>query len=126
MLQPTPDDVRRRLVTLFPAFGPFWESYDLFETEDGAFTHCGVFMTFTHFFRDAFEGLPVGSLRALGEFLEECMAEPGSDIDTAAATCFLENVTGEPLSPAFKAFLTGNPLRFFEQFDPPRKRKTKS
>ena len=124
MPPPTPEDVVQRLVAVFPAFGPYWAADDLFKT-DGAFTFCGVFSTFSFFVRDEFERLPVGSLRALGEFLEECMAEPGSEIDNAAATCFLENLSGEPLSPVLKAFLTGNPLRFFEQFDPPKRRRRK-
>ena len=122
MAEPSPDDVVRRLVTMFPAFGPYWASDDSFRTDDGAFTFCGVFATFTHFFRDSFERLSVGSLQALGEFLEECMAEPGSEIDTAAATCFLEHVTGEPLSPVLKTHLKGNPLRFFDQLDSPEER----
>ena len=122
-MAPTPGDLLRRLVGIFPAFGAWWDSDDTFRADDGGFTFCGVFMSFSHIFRDAFEQLTVASLRALGELLEECMREPHSDLDTAAATCFLENVTGEPLSPVLKVFLSGNALHFFEQFDPPKRKR---
>jgi hypothetical protein len=120
MSRMAPTDVLQRLVSIFPAFGAYWQSDDTFKAGDAAFTYCGVFASFTHWFRESFDQLPAASLRALGEFVGECMKEPNSDIHTAAAACFLENVTGEPLSPKFKAFLSGNALRFFEQFDPPK------
>lgn len=119
MTPTTPADVLQRLVAIFPAFSTYWRSEDSFRADDGAFTFCGVFSTFTWYFRDSFEQLSVAALREVGQFLEECMVEPNSEIDTAAATCFLENVHGEPMAPVLKVFLTGNALQYFEQLDPP-------
>jgi hypothetical protein len=80
-----------------------------------------VFLTFTWFFQDSFEQLLPASLRGLAELVEKCMSEANSEIDIAAAICFLENLAGEAISPRLKTFLTGNSLRYFEQLESPPK-----
>src|SRR4051812_39027792 len=112
-----PDDVLRRLVAIFPAFGPYWDRDDLFREADGSFTFCGVFAVFSSFVRESAERLPAASLGELGQFLDECMREPGNELDTSTATCFLENIQGEPADRILREFLNGNALRFLQQFE---------
>ena len=44
------------------------------------------------------------------------MTPPGTDLDDAAATCFLENLTFEPFSKDFERYLAGEALHFFRRF----------
>ena len=113
----TPAEVLHQLVTLFPGFRPYWEAEDSFRSDDGTFTFCGVFATYTWYFKESFRDLSAASLHALGEFLEECMADPNDELDTAAATCFLENLAGEPPARVLQPFLAGNALQYLEQLD---------
>jgi hypothetical protein len=114
----TPDELIARLVGLFPDFAEQWNAPDnLSREDDGSFTICGAFSEFSHYVCERYEHLPVERLQALGWILAECMADPDSDLDEAAATCFLENVAAERFHEDFKRFLIGRPLEFYAQFD---------
>ena len=114
----TPDELVGRLVGLFPDFADHWEGPDNLSREaDGSSTLCGAFAEFSHYFCEHYEELPPERLQALGWVLAECMAEPDTELDEAAATCFLENVAAERFHGDFERFLIGRPLEFYAQWD---------
>ena len=109
----SPSQVLASLTSIFPEFGTYWNSADnLFREEDGSFTHCGVFAEFSHFVRERFTSLSPVQLDALGHFVEACMQHQPSDLDTAVATCFLENVTSEIFTPALASHLGSRAVGF--------------
>jgi hypothetical protein len=113
----SPAELLRQLIAIFPDFAAYWdESGNMFLEDDGSFTYCGAFAELSHFVRDRFESLPPESLSILGQLLATCMAGTDPVLDECAATCFLENMTGEPCSKQFKSYLFGEPLQFFLQF----------
>jgi len=109
-----PEIVYDRLTGLFPAFANYWNSAGAcFRDDNGAFSLCGIFAVFSHFLREQYEQLHAPALRELGMFLAECMVVPDTALDVAAATCFLENLTGERFAGHFQTFLTDNALTFY-------------
>jgi hypothetical protein len=107
-----------RLGSLFPGFRAQWEATDNYYIEaDGSFSYCGVFAELSHFFRERFGSIPQPALEEFGTLISECMICPSSELDTAAATCFLENMAYERFSAELKRYLCGNALEFFSQFD---------
>jgi hypothetical protein len=112
----TPIDVQSRLVKMFPEFAQFWDkATNCHRDADGGFTLWGVFAEFSHYFREHFTSFSASTLATLGAFLEECMASPGSDLDNAAATCFLENVAGEESAAALRPHLSRRAQDFLGQ-----------
>jgi hypothetical protein len=104
-----------RLVALFPDFGAYWDDPgNCFRDDDGSFTLHGVFAEFTGFFRERHAVLPADRIAALGTFVSECMA-PANDgpVDNAAATCFVENIAGEPCDRELSQHLTGEARRYW-------------
>lgn len=113
----TPDELVGRLVELFPDFAAHRdEARREPDEDDDASTLCGAFTEFSDYFRERYEELPPVRLQALGWVLAECMAEPDSELDEAAATCFLENVAAERFHADFERFLIGRPLEFYAQW----------
>jgi len=113
----TPNTLLCRLIAILPEFGPSWDSPDnCFRGEDGAFTLCGVFIECSHFVCENYQRLAVDQRADLARFIGDCMTEPGTDLDTAAATCFLENLTFEPFSDDFMQYLAGEALSFYRDF----------
>jgi len=110
----TPDELVGRLVQLFPDFATHREAADPAD-EDGT-TLCGAFAEFSDYFRERYEELAPTRLQALGWVLAECMADPDSELDEAAASCFLENVAAERFHADFERFLIGRPLEFYTQW----------
>jgi hypothetical protein len=109
----SPADLLARLIVLFPEFGRYWESPgNYFRNDDGGPAFCGVFAEFSHFFREWFESLPDDRVRDFAKLLSECMSAPTA-LDEAAATCFLENVSGEPCSQPLGKHLFGRAREFF-------------
>jgi hypothetical protein len=110
-----PELVLERLLGIFPAFAAHWqESNNLARREDGSFSYCGAFMEFGGFFREQYERLPADCLAALGEFVSECAESSNEELNTAACTCFLENLAGEHFCGEFQVHLTGEALRFYQ------------
>jgi hypothetical protein len=111
----TPQALLDRLVALFPDFRAYWDDAgNCFSEDDGSFTLHGVFAEFTHFFRERHAVLPAEQVAALGKFVSECMA-PANDgpLDNAAATCFVENIAGEPSDRELSPHLTGEARRYW-------------
>ena len=112
----TPQALLDRLVALFPDFRAYWvDPGNSPRDEDGSFTLHGVFVEFTGFFRDRHAALPADRIAALGAFVSECMA-PADDgpLDNAAATCFVENIAGEPCDRELSPHLTGEARRYWQ------------
>lgn len=104
----TPLNVQAKLTEIFPGFEGYWNSREnLHREEDGSATLCGLFAEFSHFMREHFNSLTPQSLDHLSEFIEQRMELPGSDLDTAVATCFLENVAEESFTTALSQHLGG-------------------
>jgi hypothetical protein len=113
----TPSDVHAKLTALFPEFTGYWDSpHNHHRDDDGTFTLCGVFAEFSYFVQQRFTLLSPSALDHLGAFIEQCMALAGSDLDTAAATCFLENVAGESFTPALSQHLGSRARQFLSQY----------
>jgi hypothetical protein len=107
-----------RLIKLFPGFEHYWDNPEnCFRQDDGSFTMCGVFSEFSSFFREHFVEFSVHSLSRFGDFVTECISGSSTELDNAAAVCFLENIGGESFSQAFKPFLRGEALKFYEEVD---------
>ncbi len=51
----------------------------------------------------------------LGAYVSECVASTDADFRDAVASCFLENVAGEPFSSDFRRYLSGEALRFYSE-----------
>jgi len=113
----TPDELVGRLVELFPDFAAHRDEAEREAGHADAPSLCGAFTEFSEYFRERYEELPPTRLQALGWVLAECMADPDSELDEAAATCFLENVAAERFHADFERFLIGRPLEFYSQWD---------
>jgi hypothetical protein len=112
-----PDELLARLIQLFPDFAAHWDDPDNDEREpDGSFTLHGAFTEFSVFFRECYEDLAPARVQGLAWLLLECMADPDSDLDEAAATGFLENVAAERFHTDFERYLIGRPLEFYAQW----------
>jgi hypothetical protein len=113
-----PIDVQSRLVKMFPEFAQYWDmDTNCHRDDDGGFTLCGVFAEFSDFFRKQFTSFSASSMATLGAFIEECMASPDSDLDNAAATCFLENIAGEESAAILRPHLSPTAQNFLAQYE---------
>lgn len=111
-----PQALLDRLADLFPDFRAWWDAPNNYHRDqDGSFTLHGVFAEFTHFFKERHTALPTDRIEILGAFLSECMA-PADDnpLDNAVATCFVENIAGEPCDRELSRFLTGEARRYWQ------------
>ena len=112
-----PEELLARLVALFPDFAAHWDDPENDAHEpDGSFTLHDAFAEFSVYFSEQYEALAPERLQALSWLLLECMADPDSDLDEAAATGFLENVAGERFHSDFERYLIGRPLEFYAQW----------
>jgi hypothetical protein len=112
-----PDELIARLIGLFPDFADHWEGPDNDARDaDGSFTLHDAFAEFSVFFRENYEELSPQRLQGLSWLLLECMADPDSDLDEAAASGFLENVAAERFHADFERYLIGRPLEFYAQW----------
>lgn len=85
---------------------------------DGAFTFCGLFLEFTQYIRESFSKTSEYQLLALFSLIEQCVSNSNVDLDTAACTCFLENIAGEgELSATVEPYLGPNSKAFFDQWN---------
>jgi hypothetical protein len=112
-----PIELVARLSAIMPDFAGRCASPDnLFRNDDGSFSLCGVFAECSHYVREQFPQLPTEQRRSLVAFIEQCMAEPGSELDTAVATCFLENLVGKSFSPEWEAMLGSRASKFVREW----------
>ena len=113
-----PADGLARLRAICPEFAGCWDAPDnLFREDDGNYTIYGLFSEFSRYFREHVASLDDSALAALGKFITESMEQPGTDIDNAVATCFLENLAGNESLAALQPFLGRTARDFLAQFD---------
>lgn len=95
---------------LLPGFADYVKSGDnLFDSG----TACGVFAACSHFVSE--RSVSAATWAPLAMFLNAAVSGSDEAVVEAACTCFLENIAdaGHPL----KAFLVGNALSFWEQWE---------
>lgn len=110
----TPQQIVDRLIAILPAFAQQWHAVqDCFRDECGTFSLWGAFAECSHYVRDHYETLTVETRAQLADFIDECMNPRGTDVDNAAATCFLENLAFERFSSDFERYLKGQSLKFY-------------
>jgi hypothetical protein len=112
----TPHALLDKLVALFPGFRSYWDDPgNCFRDDEGSFTLHGVFAEFTGFFRERYTAFSPDQIASLGTFVSECMA-PADDspLDNAAATCFVENIAGEPCDSELSPHLIGEARRYWQ------------
>jgi hypothetical protein len=113
----TSANVLAKLIEIFPEFRMQWDSPENLNREnDRTASLCGVFAELSHFVEERFASLPPSALDRLGALIEECMESPGSDLDTAVATCFLENLAGESFTSALSQHLASRARHFLSQY----------
>ena len=105
-----------RLADLLPGFAAHWSKGDsLFLADDGSFTVHGVFAECSHFVRENYRTLPAAATAGLSSFVSDCLeGRYGPEADNAAATCFLENLAGEPFHQAFAEQLRPAAKKFYD------------
>ena len=109
-----------RLVAMFPRFEKLWENDD-WKSKDGSYTLCGLFTEFNNYVRDNFDKMPEQKQKELMDFVESCVTDDDSELDTAVCTCFLENLAGEPpLSGQLRKYMGPKSVQFFNGWDYPR------
>ncbi|HEU4557888.1 MAG TPA: hypothetical protein VFS20_08570 [Longimicrobium sp.] len=109
--------VQIALAEIFPELAQQFPDSD-FRDENDVLSRCGAFFEASRFVRDRLDRLSPEDLARIGRFITECMTTPESDLDNAAATCFLENLAYEPAADAIAPYLSGNAAEYFRQFFP--------
>jgi hypothetical protein len=110
-----PQALLDRLVELFPGFEAYWNgSLNCSRHEDGTFTLHGVFIEFSHFFREHYAKFASDRIAMLGAFISQCMSSNDDDLDNAAATCFIENIANEKCGEALAQYLTGEARSYLQ------------
>lgn len=108
--------ILHRLDGILPGFAAYWQSADnVFAGGDQPASLCGVFAACSHYVRERASELPLEQASELGAFVTECMSEPGTELDEAAATCFLENLAYEPGAARLLPHLSGRALQYLRE-----------
>ena len=111
------DELRRLLVSLFPAFQSQWDAPDNFHRDGEDFTPHGLCSEFSSFF--VAEGLPVDetTARQLFTAIEPIVASDPNDknpVANALCTCFLENIASTNVGEASIRFMGPASRKYFE------------
>ncbi len=117
----TPKQLLAALDDIVPGFGKRWTKQD----SGWSFSFCGPFMELTDTVRDRFAQMPQEQRRELMDFVESLLLEIGdqtsNELDTAACTCFLENLSNEPpLSAELRRTMGPKSTAFFNYWDSPK------
>ena len=112
----SPSMTAETLSHIVPGFGTHWARGDsLFIGSSGEFSVHGVFAECSHFVREQFGSLSPATVQGLAGFLSDCLeGKHGPDVANAAATCFLENLAGEPFHQVFSIQLRPAARRFYD------------
>ena len=111
-----PVALREKLVEIFPELVQWFATSDFRLDDDYSLTYCGAFMECSHFVRERLDQLRPAELERIATFVSECMETPGTDLDDAAATCFLENLSHEPAADALMPYLYGEAAAYLRGF----------
>ena len=94
----TPDDTLSDCISAIPAFGPYWADEDVFRSEDGSFTACGVYLTLAWFLREHWQSLNDSEWRAIASLALDHNARADNPSATVGAS-LIEGLAGEEFSP---------------------------
>ena len=94
----SPDDVLSECIHAVPAFRTFWDGEDSFRSEDGSFTECGVYLTFTWFLRAHWRSVTDSEWRALGALATDHNRRAHDPPGTIGG-CLIEGLEDEEFSP---------------------------
>jgi len=91
----TTEEVRARLVRLFPAFdGALVDSH--YSDDEGDFTEHGLWAEFSHFYQEQVSDFASPQIADLFDWIETIVASDPDDqegLANAVCTCFLENIS---------------------------------
>jgi len=106
----TASDILAGLIQIQPAFRAHWNGTNLFVSDDGSFTACGVFSQFTTYFCAHHLEMKKEEIKALSALVSRC--EEDQALGEAAYTCFLENIAGDPPEKTIAPFLSKEAAEF--------------
>lgn len=94
------------LLDRFPGFVPAWKQY-LADWEGAPAGACTYMTAFSHYVYDLIAGGPREELQAIFAVAETLMVDGDEETQTAAATCFLENLQNREAPPEHWVHLLG-------------------
>ncbi|MBI2514223.1 MAG: hypothetical protein HYV96_19800 [Opitutae bacterium] len=112
----TARDLLGEIVCIQPGFRAYWDGENYFQGGEDAFSACGVFCSFTHYFRSGHKRMAVAEIQAIAALIGRC--ENDATLRTAAYTCFLENIAGEAADQSIAPFLSRNAQEFMDRWRP--------
>ncbi len=117
----TKERVKDNLIKIFPEFEKTWESdKSLFKEEDGTYAYHGLFIEFSHFFRDNIDKFSEDQLRELFSNIENWQVKNNDNtqqLSNAVSTCFLEGIAAEGLTERIKPFIGQKSLEYYLHYD---------
>lgn len=90
----------------FPTFLAYLSSHAAFADNQGRLSYAGLWADLSHWLRDNTTLPPERSLQWLGSHVSVCHGSDDGEISTAVATCFLENIAGEPAGARLAPYLS--------------------
>jgi hypothetical protein len=115
----SPSSVLEELTAIFPAFANAWGGSDNHSLlDDGFFTHHGLFIEFTAYYREHYGAASSVQIAKLAEKINVWFDGPNADLDNAVATCFLENIAGEASARRLKPLLKEKAVEFVRYWEP--------
>jgi hypothetical protein len=111
-------DLLRSVIEIVPAFGPEWDSPENLhrDRKGGPPSHGANVSELTGFVRERWPELDDAQRQALFAVAEICVAGGHEPQSTAAATCFIENLTNEAISPEVRPYLGPESREYFDQW----------
>ncbi len=79
----------------FPVFSEYLATESAFTGDDGRHSYSGIWADFSHWVRSDVADCSGPGIEWLGSYASACFGSKDSEISSAVATCFLENVAGE-------------------------------
>lgn len=90
----------------FPAFSAYLASDAAFVDNEGRLSYAGLWADLSHWLRNDATVPPERCLEWLGLHVSVCYGSDDSEISAAVATCFLENIAGEPAGARLAPYLS--------------------
>jgi hypothetical protein len=111
-------DLLRSVIEIVPAFGSEWDGPENYyrDPKGGPPSHCAIFSELTGFVRERWSELDEAQRQALFAVAEICVAGGHEPQGTAAATCFIENLTNEAISQEVRLDLGPESREYFDQW----------
>ena len=103
------------LKAIFPAFERSWDQ-SLFNAPGEQAAAHGVLAEFSHFYRANYQSFTSSQLQQLSGALNNWLGGPDDELDNAVATCFLENVAGEPCVEPLQPLLKSSARQFLRSW----------